>query len=376
MALTLLTGWEIGISGTPSELVISGTSSISTTQARTGSRSLRCNPASGASGYCQVPTATYLHFGMYVATLPSVDRIIFGATGAGSINFRLTTTGAIAAYLNTTLIGTSSTAFSATGWHWVGLRLVTGTSAVFLQIDGVNEVTGTATITSVAANVGAPGTEASSVDLYVDDVMDDDTGLLQPSKVALLVPISDNARTAWTDANGGTSNLWDCVNNIPPAGVASANEAANPTASIKSPASSAGTYTANLTSYSTAGVAAGSTVLAVQTVFRHGEDIATGTKTGTIGATTNPTITGSAVTFGDDVGAHGAEAGNWVSKRGTLTLSPTVTLGTSPTMDAVRPSEARVACVDFMGMYVAWTPAASTLSPPFRSKSIHNALVR
>lgn len=371
MAVTVIVGFETQLGTSNAEgsdfAGLTGTASISTAQARTGAASLRCNPASGASGYGTVSQANYTHFGLYVATKPSLDRVVFGIIAVGFIHLKLTSAGALAVYLNTTLIGTSAAAFASPGWHWVGVRQVTGTSVAFLRIDGVDEVTGTATVSGTNSRIGFVDTEASAADIYVDDVITDNATFLAPSKVDLLLPISDNTVTGVTDANGATTNLWQAVDNTPPVGVASANEAANPKASIKFPASATETYTANLETYSTAGILSGDTVLAVQSLIRHGEDIATGTKNGTLGAVSNPTISDSlAFTFGTDGGAHGAEtAGLWITKRGTLTLSPSVTLGTSPTLTITRASESRVGCVDLMGLYVAWTPAAVVDRVPY-----------
>jgi len=370
MTVTFMTGFDgqaariDGPLGDPFTLV--GTASYNTTTFRTGAAAMRCNPASGAQGQISMTgTVNYLHFALNVATLPTVDRIVCSQTGAGTINAKLTTTGALGVYLDTTLIGTSSTAFSSPGWHWVGLRQVTGTSVAFLQIDGVDAVTGTATVTATSRNIGFGGTEASSVDAYFDDVIGDDTGFLQPSKVDTALPISDNTVTGVTDNNGVTTNIWQCVDNTPPAGVASANEAANPKAGMHFPASTTCNYLADLETYTTLGVASGDTVLAVQAIVRHGEDIATGTKNlQNVAALTNPTVAGASVTAGNDAGAHGAETGLWQTTVGTLTTSPSVTLGTSPTIRTSRVSESRVACVDFMGMFVAWTPAAAAANPP------------
>jgi hypothetical protein len=247
----------------------------------------------------------------------------------------------------------------------VGVRQVTGTTVVFLQIDGVDEVTGTATVSGFGSGVGFNNSEASAVDVYIDDIIVDSAGFLAPSNVDIAFPISDATVTGVTDANGATTNLWDAVNNAPPAGVASASEAANPKSCVHFTASVTDTYKANLETYTTLGVGASDTVLAVQSVIRHGEDIVTGTKNGTLGAVTNPTISDSlAFTFGGDAGAHGAEAGLWLTKYGTLTTSPSVTVGTSPTLTVSRVSESRLGCVDFMGLIVAWTPAAVAASQP------------
>ncbi len=387
MAVTFLTGFEAQQAATDN-ITLVGTAAYSTAQARTGIASVRCNPASGASGYIAPgPTGSeYVHFGLYVASLPSVERQVAGQTGAGQINVRLTSAGALAVYLNTTLIGTSSATFAAPGWHWVGVRMVTGTSVAFLQIDGSNAVTGTATVTAQDNRIGFLLTEASAVDVYIDDAIIDDTGFLAPSKVALLVPISDNANTGdvlWRlgDATAMGGAGWAAIDNIPPAGVASANETA--TTNIEHPGnSSTGNciYTANLTTYTDAGVLSGDTVLAVQPLTRHGEDITTGTKTITTNAMTNPTVIGAQHNAGDDVGAHGAESGNWQTRviAAQLVTSPSVTLGTSPTIAVNRGgTETRVVCIDFMGAYVAWTPqAAAPHGARYRQMTVLQAVKR
>jgi hypothetical protein len=180
----------------------------------------------------------------------------------------------------------------------------------------------------------------------------------------MALPISDNTNTACTNGAGTTTNLWDAVNNTPPTGVVSASETA--TTNIKYPASATENYIANLETYSTLGIVSGDTVLAVQSVVQHGEDIVTGTKNlQNVGALTNPTVGGASVVAGADAGAHGTSPSLWTTTRGTLTTSPSVTLGTSPTIQASRISEARVACIDFMGMVVAWTPGAVVANPPY-----------
>lgn len=344
-----------------------GTASNSATQARTGTRSARCNPASGAQGYVQMtPSASfangkYTHFGVFIATsLPSANRVIFGAAGSG-VQVRLNTDGTLTYRYDTTDVGSSSTALTTNTWYWIGVRCVTGTSVVLLQINGSDAVTGSATVTIATANYGCHGTEAAAIDLYIDDIISDDAGFLSPSKVALLLPISDNARGAnWFQADGTTTtNLWQGVDNTPPAGVASANEAANPTASIRHTGGANNSYDANLTTYATAGVAAGDTVIAIQSQIRHGEDIATGTKLLAFGLTSNPSESlSSSFSAGENGGAHVAESGAWVSTSNALITSPTVTIASSPVLRVNRPETAsRVACVDFMAAYMAWTPA-------------------
>jgi hypothetical protein len=367
MAVRACYGFEAQQAATDN-IVFVGTSSYSTTTVRTGAASLRCNPASGATGRVILNVATvgdFVHFGLNIATAPSLDRVIFGQIAAGIVNVRLTSTGALALYINTTLMGTSADLSTGT-WYWIGVRTLTGTSVVFLQIDGLDSVTGTGTVTGTPSSIGCIGTEASAIDIFFDDLIEDTAGFLAPSKVDIALPISDNTRTAVTGGAGGTTNLWDAINNTPPAGVASASE--TDTTNIKYPASLTEDYLANLETYTTLGIGASDTVLAVQSIVRHGEDIITGTKTlQNVGALTNPTVAGANITAGSDGGAHAAESGAnfWVTSFGTVTTSPSVTLGTSPTIRASRISEARVACVDFMGMNVAWTPAAAVEQVPY-----------
>jgi hypothetical protein len=349
--------------------ISAGTATASTAQHRTGAASLRCNPGSGASLTFVLNGASngYQHFGLYIATMPSVARIIAG-NGTGS-TLKLNSTGTLEVFDTTTSRGASTTALVTGQWYWIGRLTIAGTSVPLLQINGTTEVTGTVAADGSGGLMGFIGTEASAADIYFDDFIIDGAGFLAPSNVNLALPISDNTVTGVTDNNGVTTNIWQCVSNTPPAGVASANEAANPKKGMHFTASTTDNYIANLTTYTTLGVGASDTVLAVQGIVRHGEDIATGTKNlQNVAALTNPTVAGSSVTAGLDLGAHGAETGLWQTTFGTMTTSPSVTLGSSPTIRTSRTSESRLACVDFMGMYVAWTPAAAAAHslPPYR----------
>jgi hypothetical protein len=353
-------------------------STISTAQARTGAASLRCNPASGGqSGFTTNTSAAYTHFGLRIASLPSIDRVIAGGGAATNINVRLTSAGTLAVYVGTpgTLIGTSS-ALNLNQWYWIGVRNTTGTSVVYLQIDGADAVTGTAVASGSSGLYGCTNTEASALDIYLDDIIGDDAGFLAPSKVALLVPISDNARAAlWTGGAGGTTNLFDAVNNTPPIGTATETNLTQ----IEHAGGAAGTtdaYDANMTTYAAAGINTGDTVLGITFFIAHGEDIATGTKLLNFSLASNPVQATTLANFaaGNDPGALGTYPTNWFVTYNGLIVSPSVTVGSSPVMRVTRPETAsRVASVCFMGMYVAWTPAAATKAPPFTRRQEHFA---
>lgn len=362
MAITFMCGWELGTTDEVDFTTSGGSPVTSTLQARTGSRSFRA--ATGNTNISFAPTGTinYFHFGLYIATLPSANMIIMQLNG---INLLLTTTG----NLRVGSGGSDSTVTLSTGtWYWIGYRGVTGTSVVLFQIDGVDQVTGNFTSSGTAITIGTQS--AGTVDVYYDDLIGDDAGFVAPTKVSLLAPISDNARaTLWTTGAGGTTALWDAVDNVPPGGLASGSETA--TSSIKHAGGAAGTtdaYDANLQSYTTAGVTSGATIVAVQSFIRCGADIATGTKLLAVGLVSNPaeSLSGSFTLPGV---AHGADSAttptSWITDRHAATISPSVTLGTSPVLRVNRPETAsRVACVDFMGLYVAWRPAAAAAANP------------
>jgi len=382
VAVTFLTGFESAASLVDG-IALSGTAAYSTTQARTGTRSIRCNPASGASGYAvsTLSAATgWHHFGLFVASLPSVTRIIAG--GPSGYNYiSLKSDGYLEYHDYTgTLIGTSSVALSTATWYWIGWRSsTTGASVPLLQVDGTTALTAISADGGVVNfKVGLVGTEASAIDLYFDDIIDDNAGFLAPSKVALLLPISDNARTTlWTGGSGGTTNLYDAVNNTPPVGSATESD----TTQIEHAGGAAGTtdaYDANMTTYTTAGVGASDTVIALRGVIAWGEDIATGTKLLSWSGVSNPSWTGESsidVSTGHGsgaVGTYGTGTDYWNERQSAVVTSPSVTLGTSPVMRVVRPETAsRVASVCFMGMYVAWTPPKyTTISSSFAANAV------
>lgn len=362
MAVTFLTGFEAQEAKTDG-ITLTGTAEYSTAQARTGAASIRCNPASGASGWFATgsdTTGTWQHFGLYVASLPTVARRIYG--GASRTSLVLNPGGTLTVLCSGTEVGASSTALSTGTQYWIGVRQGSGTSVPYLQINGTTEVSGTGTTSTTNNIYGCNSTEASAIDIYIDDIIVDSAGFLAPSKVNLLVPISDNARaTLWTGGDTGTTSLYEAVNNKPPIGTATETDLTQ----IEHAGVAAGTtdaYDANLATYSTAGVGASDTVLAVQLVAAHGEDISTGAKLLAFSVESNPAVASSGnVTAGDATPTTlGTFPTEWGIHFGTLTTSPSVTLGTSPVMRALRPETvSRVASVCFMGLLVAWTPAVA-----------------
>lgn len=385
MARTFILGFEGNDTGTsmPSgrhvDGVPSGTGiSLDTGTVRSGTYSLKANLTTSVAGRFlpnqNIGTGSYVRGYVRVTSLPGTARIFFGDTTG--VNLKLNTSGTLELLNTTTSIGTSTTALTdSTRWYRIEVRLADGSSVAVLRIDGNDEVTGSPSSWSMNLSFGDNGANAGAYTVFYDDVTVDDTTWPGDGKVVLLLPASDNTVTNWTAGAGSTSNLWDAVNNTPPTAVASASE--TNTTNIES-ASSTGTatYIANMTTYSTAGLVAADTVNAIMQVVVHGEDIVTGTKTGTYEMTQNPVVASTAFTtgFGGDAGAHGAynnASSFWVVAR-KITATPSITVGTTPLMKLVKTdTTTRVGCVCFMGIYVDYTPAVVSDFPvlPHRNGS-------
>src|ERR1051326_802318 len=206
MAVIYMSGLDGGAISVDSLFGITS-AAYNTGTVRTGARSIRCNPGSGSSQFFQTsttPVSGWWHVAINLATIPTVERVIVGQIALSGLNVRITSTGTLKVYDNTTLIGTSSVALVTGQWYWVGIRVSNGTSVVYLQIDGVDQVTGTVSSTPAIQNAqwGPGGSEASAIDIFYDDIIADDTGFLAASNVNLALPISDNTVTGVTDNNG------------------------------------------------------------------------------------------------------------------------------------------------------------------------------
>lgn len=378
MARVGITGFEMGsVIGEGAGGTSTGFS-FDSSIVRTGATSLKVIAQSGSSiavTFIGHSAGRCVRVYVRVTTLPASTRLLIGTIGASQLNVRLKSDGALELYNNTTLLGTSTTKLTDTSrWYRIEVRSGTITSDELLRIDGVGEVSGSITSLSTGGTVGAGDTVAATYTAYFDDMAVDDTTWPGEGKIVLLVPISDNARaTLWTGGVGGTTNLFDAVNNTPPIGTATETDLTQ----IEHAGGAAGStdaYDANMTSYATAGIAASDTITAIQFWIWHGEDSATGTKLLNFSLVSNPTQASSLANFtaGNDVGALGTFNVNWTRTQNGIISSPSVTVGTSPVMRVVRPETAsRVASVCFMGMYVEYIPAvAASFAIPHRHRGL------
>lgn len=196
--------------------------------------------------------------------------------------------------------------------------------------------------------------------LYFDDLLVDDdtfatTGFPGASHVVCLMPTAGNNANSWTGGAGGTGNISVGVDNIPPTGDATPADADQ----IKNAASGGNLdYTATMQAY-TAKIPIGSTVNAIMAICNDAEEVGTNTKAGGIWCASNPAqgAAGNTFDYGDDVGAFGTFPSNWSTHCGPVAVAPSVTLTTAPTVSVRKTtSTTRVVDVDFMGLYVDYSP--------------------
>lgn len=369
-------------------VILSTNATISTTKARSGSRSFKCDSTAGntvATVEHATTLAAYVRGYFLFDNLPGATvRIIriIGETGASAtVSARLTAAGKLQLWNDTgtpAQIGSDSAAtISADGTTWYRIELYfkeggASLDEAELRLDGVTvsstsavEISGDTGFYAMLGWIDVPG--ASKI-CYVDDVaLNGTAGADQNSwpgsgKIVNLIPISDNARAAkWTGGALGTTNLFDAVNNTPPIGTATETDLTQ----IEHSGGAAGTtdaYDANMTTYTTAGLVTGDTVKVIQLVAAHGEDIVTGAKLLAFSVVSNPAIASSGnVTAGDATpDALGTYPTEWGIHRGTTTYNSTPTFGTSPVMRSLRPETAtRVASVCYMAMVVEYQPAVA-----------------
>lgn len=346
-----------------------------TTTFRSGARSLSGGIASNLLTVTRTSRTLWLRGFLRFSTLPTATFANFGH-GDGSAgaweSIRLATNGKWQLWFNGAQVGSDSAVGPSTStWYRVELSVTYNASnqptALDLRIDGSSVCSGS-TVVATPGSTWFTWTfnDGDGVGNLDDLALNDDQGASQNTwpgdgKVVLLKPISDSQDGSWRGGADTTGiDLSAAVDNTPP----TATNTGSDTITIESIDSSGDNatdeYRANLTTYTTAGIASGDTINVLHPVINHGEQVATGTKTGSFGLQSNPAAAGyDTFTFGDDVGASANWPTSWRWKIGTPVYAPAPTLGSSPIL-AVRKTDTgtRVVQVAFMGVYCDYTPAA------------------
>jgi hypothetical protein len=383
MARTAFWGFESNDTATSStygyiELKQGTGCSFDTSIVRTGTYSGKVALTSGATGFFSLLTPPgYARFYVRITGRPATTaRILFGSSAGANINLRLNPNGTIAFYTGSTLVGTSTAALTdISRWYMIEVRQTNGSSVTVLQIDGVAEVTGSPSAWGLSGACGSTDTVADTYTAYFDDVSLDGAAFPGPGKVVLLKPTADSAGgTGWrlgtNSALGG--NGFGSVDNTPPVGVADLAAGSDPKQIRNATANANDSFDATMTTYTAAGIASGDTINAVDPFVLTAAPVSTSAKAGTVGVVSNPAIANIALSADGVSGAFwqgnagGTYNTGWKLSHGTLTLAPSVTLGTAPVMRITQvTSSTRIAMVCFMGMYVDYTPAVAAAQIPY-----------
>jgi hypothetical protein len=395
-------GFEIGPGSNALEI---SRGTVETTIVRSGAQSMKFIHSDADSGNITfsvaerpaLGTSAYARVYIYVTELPDVRVSLVNwldISFALAVRCHLETDGKLTLSATGTDLGSTTAPINLNQWYRIELlgKIDTGsTDACELRLDGVTVASATGlnigdTLLGSLA-IGFPGgTIATLGTFYADDVaINVSTGPAPNSwpgegKEVLLSPISDNARNGWTGGAGGTTNLFDAVNNHPPTGVAVASE--TNTSQIKSLTNSAtDNYDANMTNYLTAGLTTTDTVTLVQAVCSHAEGIATGTKNGALLIVSNPVQSvEDAFVYGDDLGAAGTWPTSWGSFWGTAQVGDIASgnRATSPVLRVgKRTATTREVDVSLMGIYVEYIQGLPVSAlHPFMDGPATNTLLR
>lgn len=372
MPVTLIWGFELG---DPSEAqVLSVAPTLSTTIVKDGTYSMRCNGPGIisarfeviGSGAALANICQSTHFWFRIEAVGSSNIFIFDSAASGTNATRLLLNVADLTLSIRDGAGagsvTSTNALTTGRWYHIWID-VSGTTRD-LYVDGTlwAHSTGGGTAAPLSGpRYGNLTVASGNWDIYFDSGVCHDGSLGAPDnsqqhKIILLLPTAGNNANSWTDGAGGTGDIHGSVDNIPPVGVAASTAAAK----IKNAASGGNLdYTATMQSFTAAGIPAGSTIHAVMAICNDGEEITTNTKTGSIWIASNPSQTAASTNFdyGDDGGALGTFPAGWTTHFGPVTVNPSVTLSTAPTVTVRKTtSTTRVVDVDFIGIYVDYTP--------------------
>jgi hypothetical protein len=394
MARLITCGWESGNpqeGARPTPTLVSGYSAV-TSPVRSGQYALQPVSSAAPPGITYGSVATsdqtflpaldvtyFLRCWIYYTALDIGSlKLMFVGGGAGStganIDAALNPSGQVELRFNQ-IVKATSAILAPGAWHLIEMsaKITSTTSDVGqLRVNGTDLGTITAdagwnTIPSIG--VAYHGSVSTNV-TYDDLAINDSTGTTQNSwpdqdKLLLLKPVADNAKgTGWTTDSAGTINFFTATASVNGIADTTANDGTHQIRNATSNANSA--YDAQVTDYIAAGITAADTIRAVQAVVCTGAPIVTGAKLGTVGVVSNPAGTMGNLGTQDTASAFWggttvAVNDGWKWSYGPYQAAPTVTLATKPVVRINQvTASTRIAMVDFLGLYVDYTPPAGT----------------
>lgn len=385
MARLYTGGAEIELAAGPEYNSITGTVTRDTSTFRSGGAAFKCDSGAGGvtlitfnSGVSGGGLTYFLRAYMNFSSVTPASTIKIMHLGATTdIYVQLTTDSKLQLKRGDggSFVQAVQSAPLSTGvWYRIEMSAtLDGTATNFtdatMRLNGTTIATGSGFTEAAGAAAAAAGwidSPGASRVVYVDDIaLNNSSGANQNSwpgdgKVILMTPTSDSQRGSWTGGAGGTTNLWDAINNTPPIGTATETNLTQIENSDSSPDNATDEYRGDCGSYLTAGVGASDTINTIHALCNHGEDVTTNTKTGSFGFQANPAVAYHTFAFGNDAGALGTYPSLWSWDVGAVQYAPSVTIGSSLILAARKTDTGtRVGSICFLGAYVDYTPAAS-----------------
>jgi len=303
------------------------------------------------NAYTTKPTVKTMQFMFKLVGLPNANTAIFTS---GTFSLKCTTTG----YLQ---IGTTTGSYQMTVGNWYEIAVTFDGTWAVAYIDGTSDVTAAWTVTAsnVIFKVGY-NIEYYIDDLFIDTVTVDATTFAGAVMIYLSIASDGGASQGWTGGAGGTTNIWEAVNNVPPVGVADGD--ATDASQIRNATSGNPLYyyahTITISSVTTPGTIAGFGYAWCW----HGEGIRTGTKTGRIGWNSNPYSAVVDFTYGEDANACGIWPTEWYIVGAECT--PGGANGVNPNNESYltigkTTETTRAVDVCFVGAYLAHVPGVA-----------------
>jgi hypothetical protein len=385
----------VGVGSFPDFLTDLGTPSVVSSTKRSGNYAIQCLRQSGSGTSVTVGTGTtvsegtnYMRIYMCFSAIPaSVISII----NWENVLVKLNTDGTIGLYSGSgAQIGSNSEQIikaDSTTWYRIELAITKALGAITnaaLRLEGKNVASGSASGSGSALPkmgwLSDPGGALTTV--WLDDYCQNNssaavrnTSWCDEGRVVLAIPISDNQRGSWTGGVGGTTNLFDAVNNLPPIGTATETDLTQIESTDSTGDNTTDEYRVNLTTYRNLGIKELDEINGFFAVACHGEDVSVGTKTGSIQVFDNPsTLQIDTFTYGGDVGALGTFPSNWRWAFGSP-VDPynfTININNNPIL-AARKTDAgtRVASICFLGLMIHYDPFIRDVPPPIKPDFIY-----
>lgn len=256
--------------------------------------------------------------------------------------------------------------------EWTHARIMRDADhAVMFEVDDlVNHTTGSPSGYAYIGRINIVTGESTPPIIWATDVIwMDNQGSYNTTRPTGLTfvnyakPTADVTRMVWQGGAGGTTNLWDGVDNVPPAGLNTETNASQ--IEHLGGGTSADDYDADCQTFKVAGgMGPRDTVLGAVAFTRHAEDASSGTKTGHVEGVQNPAITAATFNFGDDGGGNGDEPTGWRTKATAIYETPTISATATPRARIRRTSTGGpdVNC-DQLGFMFVWEKFPN-LGPP------------